>query len=279
MCRFLVYKGKQPALIADLILRPAHSIINQSFDCRLRLEGCRTLNGDGFGVGWYDRHPQEGPCIFTSTLPAWSNINLRRIAEKISSPLVFAHVRATTGGTPTSESNCHPWQYGCLMWMHNGHIAHFTKIKRKLQNSLRDEIFANIQGNTDSEWAFALFLNQLEDPLNRTFSPEELKDAMLQTIALINRWSKEAGITKSSLLNFAVTDGQSVICTRYVSSRELEAASLYYSSGSRFIERNGHYRMVSAWVVGRCALAPRALIPGLIAASIGPYNPYRCANR
>ncbi|KAJ1976017.1 glutamine amidotransferase subunit [Dimargaris verticillata] len=127
--------------------------------------------------------------------------------------------------------------------MHNGHLAHFTKIKRKLQNSLRDEIFANIQGNTDSEWAFALFLNQLEDPLSRTFSPEELKDAMLQTIALINRWSKEAGITKSSLLNFAVTDGQSVICTRYVSSRELEAASLYYSSGSRFIERDGHYRM------------------------------------
>ncbi|KAJ1967994.1 glutamine amidotransferase subunit [Dispira parvispora] len=233
----------QDTLIEPLILRPDHSIIHQSFDCRLRLEGCRFLNGDGFGVGWYDSHPEEGPCIFTSTLPAWSNINLRRIAEKIHSPLVFAHVRATTGGTATSESNCHPWQYGCLMWMHNGHLAQFHKIKRRLQNSLRDELFAFIQGNTDSEWAFALFLNQLDDPLRQSFCPYELKEAMLKTIALINLWSKEAGTTQSSLLNFALTDGRTVVCTRYVSSHEFEAPSLYYSSGSRFAERNGSYRM------------------------------------
>ncbi|KAJ1993585.1 glutamine amidotransferase subunit [Dimargaris cristalligena] len=231
MCRFLVYKGKVPALIAD------------SFDCRLRLEGCRFLNGDGFGVGWYDQYPEEGPCIFTSTLPAWSNINLKRIAEKIHSPLVFAHVRATTAGTPTSESNCHPWQYGTLMWMHNGHLAQFPKIKRTLQNSLRDEMFSMVHGNTDSEWAFALFLNQLEDPSATNFDPTVLKNAMLRTIELINMWSREAGITQSSLLNFAVTDGRTVVCTRYVSSSTLEAASLYYSSGSRFIERGGNYRM------------------------------------
>ncbi|KAJ1655744.1 glutamine amidotransferase subunit [Dispira simplex] len=234
--------------VQDTLIEPVHydkdhSIIHQSFDCRLRLEGCRFLNGDGFGVGWYDSHPEEGPCIFTSTLPAWSNINLRRIAEKIHSPLVFAHVRAITAGTATSESNCHPWQYGCLMWMHNGHIAQFHKIKRRLQNSLRDELFAFIQGNTDSEWVFALFLNQLDDPLRQSFCPYELKDAMFKTIALINLWSKEAGIAQSSLLNFALTDGRTVVCTRYVSSHEFEAASLYYSSGSRFAERNGSYRM------------------------------------
>lgn len=75
----------------------------------------RTMEiGDGFGVGWYDNEPQENdqesitPCIFTSVTPAWNNINLVRLAEKIRSPLVFAHVRASTSGS-VSETNCHPW--------------------------------------------------------------------------------------------------------------------------------------------------------------------------
>jgi predicted glutamine amidotransferase len=43
--------------------------------------------------------------------------------------------------------------------MHNGGIADFHLIKRKLQASLPDELFSVPQGNTDSEWAFALFLS------------------------------------------------------------------------------------------------------------------------
>lgn len=49
------------------------------------------------------------------------------------------------------------------------------------------------------------------------------------------------------MLNFAVTDGCSVVCSRYISSRTLEAASLYYSSGTRFGSfQPGHYKMVKA---------------------------------
>jgi glutamine amidotransferase len=45
------------------------------------------------------------------------------------------------------------------MWMHNGGIAEFERMKRKLQDSLPEELFLFPQGNTDSEWAFALFLS------------------------------------------------------------------------------------------------------------------------
>ncbi|KAJ9054578.1 glutamine amidotransferase subunit [Entomophthora muscae] len=246
MCRFILYKGQDPILIADLITRPAHSIITQSFDCKLRLDSRRPLNGDGFGLGWYESNDPD-PCIFTSVLPAWNNMNLHRLAEKIRSPLLFAHVRASTGGTPASESNCHPWQFGSLMWMHNGHIAEFNKIKRSLQNQLKEEYFLHIQGNTDSEWAFALFLNQLNNTNKLHYTPQELREAMFKTIALIDELSAEAGITASSLLNFAVTDGRTVVCTRYNSSEGEPAASLYYSSGTRF-ERYGNcrYKMVKA---------------------------------
>lgn len=248
MCRFLLYKSNSPILLADLLTRPAHSIIMQSFKCKLRVDMRRPMNGDGFGIGWYDGEWGTKGCIFTSTLPAWGNLNLQRLAEKVKSGLVFAHVRATTGGTATSESNCHPWQCGTLMWMHNGYITGFDKIKKRLLNSLREEIFLDIQGTTDSEHSFALFLNMLENPKQRKeFSHEELKQAMLATIAQLNEWLDETGVTEPSLLNFAVTDGQSVVCTRYVNDSEGEGASLFYSSGSEFrSEDDGQYRMVKA---------------------------------
>jgi len=45
-------------------------------------------------------------------------------------------------------------------------------------------------------------------------------------------------------MNFAVTDGYSVVCSRYVSSKTEEAASLYFSSGTSFYESSPSvYRM------------------------------------
>ncbi|KAI9279473.1 nucleophile aminohydrolase [Umbelopsis sp. AD052] len=250
MCRLLLYKGKQPIQLAHLLTKPAHSIINQSFDSRLRIDRRRPINGDGFGVGWYepdaDSETANTPCIFTSVTPAWNNNNLIRLAEKIKSPLVFAHVRASTAGTVT-ETNCHPFQYGRLMFMHNGGVAQFDRIKRRLISTLKEDIFLFVQGSTDSEWSFALFLNFLKNPDADSFDYIELKEAMLKTISQLNEWADEAGITEPSLLNFAVTDGESVVCARYVSSDTLEAPSLYFSSGTKFESYEpGHYRMVKA---------------------------------
>ena len=38
MCRFMIYKGREEMVLSDLLTKPAHSIINQSFDSRLRLD-------------------------------------------------------------------------------------------------------------------------------------------------------------------------------------------------------------------------------------------------
>jgi len=200
MCRFLVYKGRygRPCALVEMLIlccqasdsrvRPDHAasafnhkgriflflafvdiwFLQQSYDSRLRVDDARPLNGDGFGVGWYDpndagdhaNNKSSTPCVFTSVMPAWNNPNLLRLAEKIQSHLVFAHVRAASSDTPVSETNCHPWQYGNFLWMHNGFVSGFTKIKRRLRESLTDELYQLISGNTDSESAFAVFLNQ-----------------------------------------------------------------------------------------------------------------------
>ncbi|TYJ56580.1 hypothetical protein B9479_002672 [Cryptococcus floricola] len=192
----------------------------------------------------------EKPCLFKSISPAWSNANLTRLAEKIRSSLVFAHVRASTMAGAPSEDNCHPWMFDKLMWMHNGEINEFPKFKRALQASLPEELFLYPSGYTDSEWAFMVFLSKLKDPHARSFSHVELRDAMMETINSINKLSKEAGCTGPSLMNFVVTDGSTVVATRYISSRTSEASSLFFSSGTSFDEYQGSgrglYRMTKA---------------------------------
>ncbi|KAK0446400.1 uncharacterized protein EV420DRAFT_1767781 [Desarmillaria tabescens] len=73
-----------------------------------------------------------------------------------------------------SLDNCHPFVRGKLMFMHNGGIADFHLIKRKLQSQLPDVAFDTVQGNTDSEWTFTLFLSKLPDPNATTFSSQTL---------------------------------------------------------------------------------------------------------
>lgn len=248
----MVYKGKDEILLSELILNPTHSILTQSFDSRLRLDRRRPHNGDGFGIGYYTS-PTLGPepCVFTSTIPAWNSPNLSRLASKTTSSLIFAHVRATTEGN-LSDSNCHPFIYKSLMFMHNGGIGCWRHIKRNLALSLSERWFGYVQGSTDSEWAFALFLDCLEKsghnpdspPSEKGFGHSVLRKAILKTIARINAFigelpDKDRTEDCRSLLNFAVTDGHSVVCSRYVSSRKDEAASLFFSSGTSWKEQQG----------------------------------------
>lgn len=241
----MIYKGREPMVLSDLLTKPAHSIINQSFDSRLRLDMRNPINGDGFGVGYYTATNKsnrtshsESPCIFRAITPAWNNVNLNNLSQCTESRLVFGHVRASTQGV-LAETNCHPFSYGNIMFMHNGGILCFDQIKKKLISHVDDEFFLHIQGSTDSECCFALFLHTLKhmghQPGTTTIAPDTLRDALLQTISIVKDWQL-AVTSEPSLLNFAVTDGALVVVSRYVTSRTDEAASLHFSTGLRFYE-------------------------------------------
>ena len=148
------------------------------------------------------------------------------------------------------------------MWMHNGGIAGWKHVKRLLGDAVGDRWYNGVQGNTDSEWAFALFLDCLEkdgqDPDDEACAQNGLghavlRSAMRKTIERINGFvaaipaakREEEGIDTISLLNFAVADGHSVVCSRYVSSKTEAAASLYFSSGTnwKFTGETGRFKM------------------------------------
>ena len=142
MCRWLAYSGS-PVLLDELLYGRQNSLIVQSLHSRL---GAEETNGDGFGIGWYGE--QESPAVFHSIEPAWNDRNLRELAGHITSPLVFAHIRASTG-SPVQQTNCHPFRHGRWLWMHNGFLDGFTKVKRDITVAVDPELYPEIEGTTD----------------------------------------------------------------------------------------------------------------------------------
>ena len=157
MCRFTLYLGP-PIRLSTLLVEPAHSLILQSYRSEERAE---PLNGDGFGVGWYQPELEERPGLFRSVSPAWNDQNLASLARVVSSPCVLAHVRAATKGMEVSESNCHPFQHGRYLFMHNGSVGSFDEVRRAILQELTDPAFELVRGSTDTEHLFALFVDEL----------------------------------------------------------------------------------------------------------------------
>jgi glutamine amidotransferase len=119
-----------------------------------------------------------------------------------------------------------------------------------LINFIDENFFIHIKGSTDSECCFALFLHCLKV---NGFDPDSgavcdlkiLRKSVVDSIQHIKNWVKEVQVSNEpSLLNFAVTDGENIVVSRYVTSKTDEAASLYFSTGSNFVEYSpGRFKM------------------------------------
>ena len=216
MCRWLAYSGS-PVLVEELLYGRQNSLIVQSLHSRL---GAEETNGDGFGIGWYGE--QESPAVFHSIEPAWNERNLRELAGHITSPLVFAHIRASTG-SPVQQTNCHPFRHGRWLWMHNGFLDGFTKVKRDLTVAVDPELYPEIEGTTDSELMFYLAL---------TFGLEDdPPKAVARTVGLVESVGHEHGVEFPFQGTIATTDGERIWAFRY--SSEGKSRSLFFSTDVR----------------------------------------------
>ncbi len=153
MCRWIAYVGA-PVYLEDFVSRPRQSLIVQSHRAR---ESRTDVNGDGFGIGWFGERQRPG--IFRDIRPAWSDENLISISHQIRSRLFFAHVRASTG-TASTRANCHPFAVGSWLFMHNGQVGGYGRIKRRLEHEIPDDLFDHRTGTTDSEAFFLLMMAQ-----------------------------------------------------------------------------------------------------------------------
>jgi predicted glutamine amidotransferase len=213
MCRWLAYSGT-PIRLEELLVKRDRSLIDQSLHAR---QGATTTNGDGFGVGWYD--DQGVPRVYRSTHPAWNDRNLRELAAGVSSPLFFAHIRASTG-TAIQETNTHPFRHGRWLWMHNGLIREFSSMRRELLLAVDDSLFASIEGTTDSEAMFflALTFGLEEDPI----------EGVERMVGFVEKTGRRHGVEQPVQMTVATSDGSSIWAFRY--STEGVSRSLYFST-------------------------------------------------
>jgi glutamine amidotransferase len=265
MCRWFAYIGEEPALLEDVLIRPKHSIVKQidahylpnlhsTYDPHLGRKMLSSgvasdehgpnhfTNIDGFGVGYYTGVATEfnddivnRPCVYRNTRPPLNDLNLASLCAHTSTKCIFAHIRAGTSMSPIVETNNHPFVFGRYMFMHNGVVANFAKIKVALLQKLSAKAYANIFGTTDTEHVAALFFTHLGDNWDTELPIEKLKEAMIKTIrdllTLIQESTKDDDkeLLHSSL-NFAVTDSSQLLAIRFSSMDEFEPPSLYYST-------------------------------------------------
>ncbi len=211
MCRFLAYRG-EPIFLADYVCAPEHSLVHQSLHAQ---EAKTETNGDGFGLGWYGE--RDVPGLYREIRPAWSDENLRSLCAQVRSRLFFAHVRASTG-TATTRANCHPFAHGRHMFMHNGQVGGYHRIKRRIEAMIPDELYEQRLGSGDSEAIFltALGLGLAEDPVA----------AIARVLRAVRGLMSEARIDEPLRFTAAYTDGESLYAFRWAC--DARPPSLYF---------------------------------------------------
>lgn len=202
MCRLAAYLGP-PLLLQHFLADPPHSLIRQSWAPEEMDEA--ALNADGFGLGWYPEPAR--PATYLSTLPIWSDINLAGLSASLSSPLWMGNVRSATPGQMTGLANTQPFVANHLLFMHNGLIRNFNPVARtRFHEYLSPPIQAGINGNTDSEYLFAILRQQLSEQPGRDL-PAQLIEATHQIASLVK--------DGTALLNIIVSDGENLYAVRH----------------------------------------------------------------
>ncbi|GKY90541.1 hypothetical protein MPSEU_000027800 [Mayamaea pseudoterrestris] len=265
MCRWITVLSSEQISLSDVVLAPTNSLVQLAKDASFHPGysdmNNHTTNGDGFGVGWYhsnaaivprsvvltnepvEGHPNMYAAVFKDTAPAWNNCNLREICCATRSHAIMAHVRAASRFASVSQENTHPFKVGRLLFCHNGRIDKFPKIRRALLSRLTEEAFILVRGTTDSECLFALIVTFLQEDGKAAELPTEqdtpfghsrLVNAIKKTLKLIEKLLTEADITDTfSTMNFALTDGESLVVTRFCDkSPHVMPPSLYYAYGN-----------------------------------------------
>ncbi|MGJ4970063.1 class II glutamine amidotransferase [Bradyrhizobium sp. HKCCYLRH1073] len=211
MCRWIAYRGETTAF-EHYVTEPEHSLVTQSIRA---LESTAGTNGDGFGLGWYGDHPEPG--LYRETRPAWSDENLRYLCRHLHSHLFFAHVRAATG-TAVTRQNCHPFACGRWLFMHNGFVGSWNRLRRKVEAMIPDALYPSRLGTTDSEAVFLAIVGAGidQDPIGATSN----------VLRALRQLVNEDGLREHLRFTSALSNGHDLYAFRFAANDR--ANSLYY---------------------------------------------------
>lgn len=252
MCRILSYLGK-PIIAEDLLYKPDNSFIKQSYHPILMTH---LLNLAGFGIVAWDSssYQPSRPFIYKSTHLPFYDENLRNLATKINPSCLLAHLRGVsyTERQVISTQNVHPFLFKdqTLALAHNGLFYNFEKMKYDLLPYINKEYRAQIRGNTDSEWIYAVFLSRLSGSSDL----DNIIQAIMDTLKIIQTIRHQHQITINSPANLFITNGEFIAATRFVfdygwhpeplhNIAHLAYHSLWYTFGESYGYHDNEYKM------------------------------------
>ena len=211
MCRHAAYLGPSISL-EQFLVQPSHSLVEQSFRPKEMLTA--EVNVDGFGVGWY---MDDGTARrYVNPAPIWADRNIVQLGPVLESRFWLGNVRSATVPESVTSANTPPYGVGKFLFSHNGYIKDFAEhVRPAFRRFLKPEIEADVHGNTDSEYLFALMRQML---------PEHNDDVVKTMGALFEQiyvWMQGA----LGLFNFLILDGERIYATRHAIDHD--APSLY----------------------------------------------------
>ncbi|AKT43187.1 class II glutamine amidotransferase [Chondromyces crocatus] len=174
--------------------------------------GARALNAEGrpfavrkkagavpsWGVGFY-----QGGEILLKRRPVDDRpeISLVEMTANLRADILIAHVRTATVGSQRTE-NTHPFRYRQWLFAHTGTLEAFAKLRSRMRESLPVFLQRDVQGETDSELLFHLFLSFLHDTgqLDRpSVDAPSARAALRSSLALVDRLCAEEGASAGEM--------------------------------------------------------------------------------
>ncbi len=201
MCRLFGFRSSRPAPVHPALVTEKNSLLIQSREHK-----------DGWGIAAYgaDPHPQVAHGVGA----AHSDPDFHRVSSLVSARTVVAHLRLASVGA-VEKRNAHPFTLGRWCFVHNGTVRNFAQHQAEVEALIRPDLRAHIQGATDSERCFYLFLTRLaeQQPLDGPACVEKVACALAQTMEQVASITDVPGQERSSM-NFLVTNGDVMVATR-----------------------------------------------------------------
>lgn len=175
-------------------------------------------HSDGWGIGFY---PDGKPDLVRRHTAAHADIFFSTTVERVFAKTVVAHVRrATVGGA--SLENTHPFSWENWTFAHNGTITGFDRIRRDLESETLSDLRKHRRGSTDSEAAFYWMLSRLAmagfDLGKPLADLERARRVVGENARALSELCFRVEPQKTPRLNFLLTDGNSLIVTRWNNS-------------------------------------------------------------
>src|ERR1700677_627012 len=146
MCRLIGFVSPSPQSLRELLGEERYASFEQ-FSC--------AEHGDGWGVAWCD-----GADVRSEKEPvrASASVRYKELVDE-SFDAAFVHYRWATLSLEVRLGNTHPFTSGALAFAHNGSVSDATN----LDVVIAPEQLTDLEGNTDSERYFRLFLSSMRD--------------------------------------------------------------------------------------------------------------------